>query len=963
MKRTQFKDALRNIGKQKVSFLSIVVIALLGVTMFLGLNYGAEAINRDGTAFYDAANFRDIEVVSTRTLSKEDMEILRKVDGVKDVEGILMTQGKIASDVMRKDVYVVTAGERINLPVVLDGRLPNAAHECAVEQILAAQMGWKTGDRIGIHGTDPKGPARFLRDTDFVITGIVNHPDHMCGNVPETLYVIVSPAEFDLDVFEGSFMKAEIRIEQPAAGGRFRDAYRTSVAPILKQIETIGGERAPIREAEIDALIQKTVEDGLKNGWETLESVKESVREEIRKKLVETLGEELGEQFCAAIDWADSIAPDLTDPDTTAMVLRLTEKVRFNLHLSLEDNLQELFDGAQIPDVLLRAAFERLEIGGEYSPEVVREYILSHISEQMEPYGDKYEALSDACREWDTKFMQYLDGSIWDEVGLPGRCRWIVTDIRGNMSFVQLSSSRDSLTRLQMTFSLLFVAVGAMVIYATVSKMVDEQRPLVGTTKALGFFQREIFAKYLLFGVSATVLGTLLGMLIARLFVEGFILNGYQRYYLIDITKPAMTALPTLTVYAAGILLAFCAVWFACRRLLKTPSVALMQPEAPKGASKSSGGKHLLPLYSRLILRNIRSDLKRVIVTVVSIAGCCALVVIGITLKRSVDGSVHHQFNDLVKHDGMIRFDPQIDANAGEAVENVLREAGVAACPITDTYLTIRVRDLNVEELYCGNLKNIHEMFRLYDAKTEEPIVPSDTGIYLPKRFSEFFDVKVGDTIEITLNGTESADVRVAGIFNNYMNSIVFMSDGCFRNLFGREPVQNAFFVQLNGADVDALETKLRAIDGYESYKESDSFRKLFQAATSVMNAVVALFIFMAAVMAGVVVMNLTNIYIMQKKRELTVMRVNGFTVKEAIEYVLRETIVTTAAGILLGIGLGTLLGYGIVRAMEQPFVQFERAVCPFAWLVGAGITLLFTVVINVIVLRKVKNLKLTDAA
>ena len=187
------------------------------------------------------------------------------------------------------------------------------------------------------------------------------------------------------------------------------------------------------------------------------------------------------------------------------------------------------------------------------------------------------------------------------------------------------------------------------------------------------------------------------------------------------------------------------------------------------------------------------------------------------------------------------------------------------------------------------------------------------------------------------------------------------MSRECFESLFSREPETNAFLVQLHGADANALNQRFTEMIGYEGYTASDAFRKLFQTATSVMNAVVALFIFMAAVMAGVVLMNLTSIYILQKKRELTVMRVNGFTTRETIDYVLRETVATTALGILLGVSLGALLGYAIVRTMEQPFIQFDRSVSVTAWLIGVAMTVFFTVVVNAIALRKVKHLKLTD--
>ena len=262
-----------------------------------------------------------------------------------------------------------------------------------------------------------------------------------------------------------------------------------------------------------------------------------------------------------------------------------------------------------------------------------------------------------------------------------------------------------------------------------------------------------------------------------------------------------------------------------------------------------------------------------------------------------------------------------------------------------------------------GELDAVGRMFRLYDAETGAAIVPTDEGVYIPKRISEFYGVEPGDVIEITVNATETVQALVAGVFNNYMNRITFMSEGCFAALFGREHVENALLVQLNGADAAVLNEAFGEVPGYSGYTASDTYRKLFASATSVMNAVVALFIFMAAVMAGVVLLNLTNIYILQKKRELTVMRINGFTTKEVIAYVTRETVFTTALGILTGIGLGAGLGYAIVRALEQPFIQFDRSVSLTAWLIAVGMTVFFTVIVNVIALRKVKRLKLTDMA
>ena len=215
--------------------------------------------------------------------------------------------------------------------------------------------------------------------------------------------------------------------------------------------------------------------------------------------------------------------------------------------------------------------------------------------------------------------------------------------------------------------------------------------------------------------------------------------------------------------------------------------------------------------------------------------------------------------------------------------------------------------------------------------------------------------------MELTLANSRTANVRVAGIFDNYIGRVMVMSRDYYRQQFGDDCIDNEFYIRLYGANDDRLLEDLLKIDGYENYTRSDSEKSLFASTSTLVTAIVALFIFMAAVMAGVVLTNLTNTYILQKKRELTIMRINGFTVKEVITYVTREMVVTTILGVLFGIVMGAVVSYRITRAIETAFVQYDRSICLPAWAFGAVITVFFTVIINVIVLRKVKNLKLTD--
>lgn len=1138
MKRTQFKDALRNIWKQKISFLSIAVIAALGVTIFLGIDYSANAVRKNGTAFYADTQFRDAEILSTLLLSEEDLSELRNLDGVTDVEGVYMTGVKVASDGIRTDANVISLTERINLPVVLEGRLPEKNSECAVEQRLMTQMGWEVGDVITV--TDASdGKPEYLKNATFTISASITHSDHVCTSIPETLYIMVMPDAFDAEALNGCYMKAEVMVDRSVDLNRYENPYRTTVKPVSERIEALADVRTPMQEASVkdhaNALLDENrqkladaekaladsraelddgwtalndgeqqyedgkqqLEDGRKqldesrqqlsdaeetlkegraeldavkaqldegkaeldagkkqldsakqqlvSGWNTIEDAKTQIRDSLKAALDDLIGEDSARW----IAWASPMAANPDNANVSAGDFQITNSLKISLGTSLSGKIGTILDSVDIPDEVLQKVFERLDGEGEYNRDAALKLLSDRLASAAGEYQQDYDALADGCNRWDNGHQTYLrglrqyraalaqyneglaayedgearyaeglkeyedglaqynegeaqyaksvkdleqarreldearakleDGERQYEDGLKafnegkealedakrqidalGPCKWIVFDSYGNAGFVQLGTAADNLKSMEMTFALLFVAVGALVIYATVSKMVDEQRRQVGTTKALGFFNREIFAKYLLFGVSATLIGCAFGLLFARFGIQSIVLGGYSMYFDLPLKKPSVVALSTAIVFAAAILLAFFSILFACLKLLRSPAVKLMQPSVPQGRNKAASGKRVKSLYSRLILLNIRSDLRRVLVTVVSVAGCCALVVIGFTIRNAVHNTTVRQMNEVVHYDGTVLFDPSADAETTANVETVIRDAGASACPIRRDNITVRIKDLDMQELYVGDLEKVGEMIGLVDPNTGKQLAPTD-GILVSKRFSELYGLHTGDRIEIALNGTESATVPIAGIFNNFIGRATYMSDECYKTLFGKDAEPNAYLIRLNGASLDSLLDTLGTIKGYESYQPSDSFKAMFETATDVMNMIVLLFIFMSAVMAGVVLMNLTNIYIMQKMRELTIMRINGFTTKEVIGYCSRETVVTTIVGIVLGIGLGAGIGYRIVRSLEQSFMQFDRSVSVFAWLIGALVTVVFALIVNMIALKKVKKLKLTD--
>ena len=542
-------------------------------------------------------------------------------------------------------------------------------------------------------------------------------------------------------------------------------------------------------------------------------------------------------------------------------------------------------------------------------------------------------------------------------------CRWVLLDISGNPSYLNIRNAVNNTADMGMTFALVFVLVGALVIYATVGRIVDEQRRLVGATKALGLFNREIFAKYLTFGVSATVLGMFLGIAAGYFGIQRILLYSYGRFYVYGAGKNAFLIGMTLAVFLIGAALSSLAVWSACSTLMRATATSLMQEKAPDIRHKEAAGERRKgSLYTRLILLNMRSDLKRVVVTVASVAGCCALLVAGFTMRQSVLKALNAQFSEITKYDMQIRFDPEVSETAQSELEALLTDAGTdwMLCHASTRTFSVDGKLLSAN-LLSGDLSELDRFYARLDPEEDIALSQQGEGIWVRQRVSEMNGVAAGDSITFYDSAMKPYDIPVAGVFRIYAGQEMILDTEQYEKYFGKAPENNAFFLKLDGADAQELKPRALEILGVEGVTDVGETRALYQSLAAVLDLIALMFVGIAGLMAFFILLNLVNMQVNQKKRELTIMRINGFTVREVQTYVLRESILSTALGILLGLGTGALLGHRVIRLLEGVSVRFVRGIQWEAWVLGAAITAVYAIVIHMAALRKVKALKLTD--
>ena len=546
-----------------------------------------------------------------------------------------------------------------------------------------------------------------------------------------------------------------------------------------------------------------------------------------------------------------------------------------------------------------------------------------------------------------------------DDLGI---CHWVILNNRCNVGCDFVKTNADSLSSISLSFSLIFMGIGALVIYSTIARMVEEQQKLVGTVKAMGFYNREVSFKYLFFGVGATVIGVLLGILFSYFAMQKLLLFAEGIPLTFGTVPSIFLPVPTLTVLAGALALSVLAVLFAARTLLRSSAVTLMAGPQPKGMRGGGRVNSRKSLYSRLILRNMRTDSLRVAVTTVSIMGCCLLLVCGFNLKFAISRVNERQFGQIIRFEGELYYDSAKAADAEEKLRRILDREGLVSLAVKKEDLLFRGDDtISTGTVVVGEAEPLSAFYGMKDYETKEPLTLTDEGVLVSSGFTDYFDLHAGDSFLLYDAGMDQLDVQIAGVFGNYLSHRIFFTPAGYAASMGEAAENNCFLVKLGSMSLDELQQQVQDVPGFRSLKDATADRARFDIMSMILNVIIVTLLILAAVMVYFILMNLTMTYIQRKSRELTVMRVNGFSTRECIRYAAWDLVLTTLAGVALGLFFGIRIASWIERMLEGPYAQFVREPDLRTFLFSALITLFFSIVINGYALGTIRKLKLSD--
>ena len=1077
------KDTTRTIRKTLNRFCSILLIVALGVGFFAGVRATGDDMRDTASDYYTEYNAMDLKLLSTLGFSENDVAAVAAVDGVKQVyAGKYVDCLTLCHDNFLTRVFSLPqdpdAPETVNRLRVLEGRLPEAADECVIDEKIQYKYHFEMGQKLSLGSTDPTADLESdLEYTEYTIVGIVNSPMYL--DMTRRGSTTVGNGSLDAFIYvpEGNFTAAyytELYVTAEVSGGLncYSDEYDELAAALKAALEPVGEARGEPRMQEMAAYLnekipeaqekiadaetqladaeqqltdaaneladaRKQIEDGekeLKDGRAELEKQKaqyekyeqqyEEGKQELEAaKLQMTAVDAAKAQLTAGKAQVNAILGRMGNLSADSVLLPILAE-------SLKPTLNELTDAN---GKKLNLGDKLYDANGNVTPDTVKATqaavngYFSDMEKQITAAASQYESgkkeLEDSRKQLDTykaelekAEKQLRDGEkelAEARVKLADgekefekkstEARQKIADGKAELSRgkLQLADAEKMLEKLSPAewylytrkelslgvgefgddaaridnistiFPVFFLAVAALVCLTTMARMVEEQRTEIGTLKALGYTDKEIQRKYLIYSLSATMLGSGLGLAVGFKLFPTVIYDAYCIMYdLPPVKAPFHWGVAAICVAAAlvCVTLVTCNV---CRGVLREMPANIMRPKAPPAGQRVLLEKvpfiwRRLSFSQKVTVRNLFRYKKRVLMTIVGIAGCAALVLTGYGLQDAINDIVQNQFQQVFRYDLLAGYSAE-----GEAEEQALFDQLENDPDILEWMPQYRATITAVGEKhsYEVNLTVSKDYTRLTDfvslqeRVSRKALTPEKEGAIITEKLGTMLGLKAGDTLTLRDSDNRLYELTIAGVSENYASHFVYISAEYYEEVFGKAPEYNAVIVDLaNRDDWAATSEKLLAGGTVQMVSSDAELLEQYMNITDNLGYVVAVLIVSAGLLAFVVQYNLSNINITERTREIATLKVLGFYDGEVSAYIYRESIILTVLGTGLGLLLGTALTRFVVTTAEVDSIMFGREIYWPSFLMAALITFLFSFLVNWAMHYRLKKINMVES-
>lgn len=1060
MKRALLKDSIKEIKNTYKRFISILLMAFLGVGFFAGLRAASPDMVDTLDAYFKEQNVYDIKILSTLGLTDDDIDALKQIDNVSNV------YGEYSQDVLLnfEDTEVVAkvmSIDSINEVKLLEGQMPQNSDECLVEKAFCEYKNKKVGDTLTLESDEDS----IVTAKNVKIVGVVNSPlyitrerDSSKLGAGKVDYNIFMPKEsFDSDIYTEIYIKVK-NADNLKTGST---EYENYIEEIKDKIDSIKEQRQKARydevineanneleEAEQKLADEKNnaqtkisdaenkIEDGkskLKSAQNTLDANKKNAQTEFKnaeKSLIDAnaqIAEKTAEleksknQANSKIQELNTnkaeLESNLQTVNSTMQALNIQYeqivKSLQNQNLTqeeknvLEQNKQKIesqMAALQTNKAQLESGINEISRGIETIQSQIAagekqiEEAKSQIDEQQKmldntkkqtnqkfetaqnEINDNAKQLEDAEKELNENKAEYeekirdAEQKLIDartEISKIENPKWYVLDRTTNTGYNSFIQDTKSIENLGKVFPIVFFVIATLISLTSMTRMVEEQRVQLGTLKALGYNKMQIASKYLIYASLACIIGGSFGMVVGFQMLPSIIWMMYKMMYTMnDIIIEFNWYYAILGLGLASICIIGATLWTSINALRNTPA-ELMRPKAPKPGKRvllekiPFIWKHL-NFSNKVTVRNIFRYKKRFLMTIIGIAGCTGLILVGFGIKDAVTAILPNQFEKVYNYDMQISLKSGLQENELEKFKDELQQKeGIET--VVETYASsgVLINGENEEnaQIIVPKDENVRNIISLKNVKTKEDIELQIGKIAITDKVAQLLNVQQGDKITLRDIDNKEIELEISDIVENYVYHYVYMSKDTYEQIYGKYEV-NLLFVKDN-LELEQEQTLSREILQKSEVNSISLISTISSAMDNMMsslNYVVIILIVSAGLLAFVVLYNLSNVNISERIRELATIKVLGFYDKEVYKYVARETIILTVIGIVLGLGLGYLLNYFILGTCEINILRFTKDIHFVSYVYAVIITVVFTLIVNVVTYFALKKIDMIES-
>ena len=1083
------KDTLREIKKGKSRFISIAVLVALAVMFLFGLRVTAPDMEATADAYFDAQSMMDVRIISTFGITEEDVKALSETDGVLNAEGSYGIDAiAYGEDELNTTVHTLSVSETMNAFYLIEGRLPESADECIVEEEVLEYLELEIGDSLTLD-TGEGTYKDSLSVTEFTIVGTCLSPLYSSTSKGTTslgsgkISAIIGLCEdaYSLDYYTDLY----ITVEGAADMQTYSDEYEEYIEEFMDSIEELADERAALRLEEIRDEAQEEIDSGwdeynnakleadeeladalseledaraeLDSGWdeyndgllqieeaeEELESAKSSLDSALKtlnsgeSSYEESLAEyeeglaqyeesyaayeeglseyeegyaayeaalseyEEGEAaYSAAAAYYESLG---YSKDQITSALSETREKLDNAKEELSETLAALSAAKEVLDVskaelesakaaldsakaALDDARAELDSGWQEYYASLAEYnaALSEIKSSKEELSDALDTLEEGEEDYSAGLAEYEEAKeeanaelsdalleltdAEDELSEIDECEWYVLDRSSNAGYVSYQQEAERMAKLANFFPLIFFLVAALVCLTTMTRMVEEQRVQIGCLKALGYGRGQIAFKYVVYGIAASLIGGIIGLALGATIIPSILIWAWSIIYTVQ--GRVLTLSLSIAVFSVGIAMLCCviAVLAAALSALRSAPASLMRPKAPK-AGKRVWLEYITPLWKRfnfsakVTARNLFRYQKRFWMTVIGIAGCTALLLTGFGLKDSINAILYTQFDEISLYDASVSLSDEPDEELTSLLDNADGLSDYLGLYLgtadfeTDAYtISGYIMSASCAESYSSYMD-------FHDRKSGSAVSLTDNGVIISEKTAKMLDVKEGDTITVKIDDV-SYTVLIEDICENYLYHYIYMTDAYYEEVFNAAPEVNTLLVHYDDTDSAQEEAtaQLLSNDLVSSVSQVADSRSYLEDQLQAINACMIVIIAAAAALAFVVLFNLSNINITERKRELATLKVLGFKYPEMNAYVMRESFILAFLGMIAGLVLGKFLHLWLMTTVEIDIAMFGRQIDPKSYVFAVILTIVFSVAANILAGRKLRKIDMVES-